>query len=81
MASISSDTLAEMEMLIEDHLKLQKVDPVNPILRFVELHADERGFTPSREYIDKYIHDSDEYKIQGYMRYRQDLLKELLRIG
>jgi hypothetical protein len=70
MGDIGSDTLAELEMLIDAYKDLRAKKPQHELLSMVQLHPDERGFTMNAAYFQRCVRDTDRECIQGYARYR-----------
>jgi hypothetical protein len=73
MTDIGSDTAAELGMLIDAYLALQKKDPNHELLALGVLDDDKMGirFTPA--YALKCVRADDPWRVHGYARYSSAL--------
>lgn len=77
MGSVGSDTSSELGMLINNYMKLEAKDSKHKLLKFGVLEDDKGGITFSKGYRNKFVEETDTYKISGYMRFNAELKNAL----
>lgn len=69
MASIGDDTESQLYMLREAYEELQRKSPNHELLELAKIHSDRGGFDFTPGFAEKFVSDTDRWKVHGYARY------------